>query len=179
MQAYDRNPIEEQRKKECAEKVDKFWNAFQITENGKVKSTLLLNSFCMSVVVVAIYAVAFGLLLGPLETLTSGAPGWIGNLVGALVPAVVGSVVSLATFPLFKEKRTLPCTFLWILLFAVACLITMLILLWGETGAIVLLLQFYALFIPAPVCLGGAGALLLYRRWMMDHPRPTEIETTK
>ncbi len=42
------NPI---RQKEIDERVgkfaDKFWGAFQMTENGRVKSTILLYSFCL------------------------------------------------------------------------------------------------------------------------------------
>ena len=50
------NPI---RQKEIDERVgkfaDKFWGAFQMTENGRVKSTILLYSFCLCWVLLAVY----------------------------------------------------------------------------------------------------------------------------
>ena len=53
------------RQKEIDERVgrfaDKFWGAFQMTENGKVKSTLLLYSFCLSWVLLAVYGGCFAL----------------------------------------------------------------------------------------------------------------------
>ena len=43
-----RNPIEEKAYNEKVTKAaESFWSAFQMTENGKVKSTLLLYSFCL------------------------------------------------------------------------------------------------------------------------------------
>ena len=38
-----------EREKEQARRVESFWDAFRLTENGHVKSTLLLNSFCLSI----------------------------------------------------------------------------------------------------------------------------------
>ena len=177
MQAYNTNPLqEEERNRVRAEKADRFWNAFQITENGKVKSTLLLNSFCMAAVFIAIYFGAFALMLTPLQTMVENAPVWVGNLVGAVVPSLFGTLVCLAMFPLFKEKRTIPCTYLWIFLLAVACLITLVIMLWGESGTIKLLLQFMGLFVLCPVVLGGFGSVWLYKRWRMAHPLASDNE---
>ena len=85
------NPIQEQ---EWNEKVTKaaesFWSAFQMTENGKVKSTLLLYSFCLCWVFIAVYAALFVFLLDPLDALVSGAPGIVAHVVEAVVPALVG-----------------------------------------------------------------------------------------
>ena len=51
------NPIQEQEWNEKVTKAaDSFWSAFQMTENGKVKSTLLLYSFCLCWVFIAVYA---------------------------------------------------------------------------------------------------------------------------
>ena len=169
------NPLLEREKEiERAKKADKFWSAFLLTENGKVKSTLLLNSFCMCVVLIFVYAACFFLLLTPLQKLTQNAPTFIGNLAGAVIPALVGSLVCLLTFPLFKEKRTLPYAYVWLLVLALACLITMVILLWGEKGATLLLMQFFLLFLAAPLVFGCVGSLVLYKHWLVRHPRPAD-----
>ena len=158
--------LEREKNIERAEKADKFWSAFMLTKDGKVKSTLLLNSFCMCVVLIAVYAGCFVLLASPMETLTQAAPVWAKNLVGTLVPSALGSVICLLTFPLFKERRTIPCAYLWLLVLTLACLVTMVILLWGEQTAMVLMLQFFLLFFAAPILIGGTGSLLLYRRYL-------------
>lgn len=163
---YDQNPLRaDEASRERSKKADRFWQAFLITENGKVKSSLLLNSFCLSFVFLAVYAAAYCFLVDPLYALTDALPVFVGNLVGAVVPAVVGTAICCLTFGLFKERRTVLCTYIWLLLFALACLITMVVLLWGETHATLLLLQFFALFIAGPVLLGGAASMLLYHRW--------------
>ena len=135
-----------------------------------MKSTLLLNSFCLCVVLIAVYAAAFVFLIDPLHALTAEAPPLVDNLVGAVVPAVLGAVVCGLTWPLFKEKRTLPMAYLWTLVLALACLITMLILLRGESEATMLFLQFFVLFIPAPILLGGGLSLFLYNHDRKHRP---------
>ena len=47
-----------EREKEQARRVESFWDAFRLTENGHVKSTLLLNSFCLSILFLAVYGAA-------------------------------------------------------------------------------------------------------------------------
>ena len=169
------NPIkDEEWNRKVTKAADSFWSAFQMTENGKVKSTLLLNSFCLCVVLIAVYAAAFVFLIDPLHALTAEAPPLVDNLVGAVVPAVLGAVVCGLTWPLFKEKRTLPMAYLWTLVLALACLITMLILLRGESEATMLFLQFFVLFIPAPILLGGGLSLFLYNRYRKNHPSAAE-----
>lgn len=165
------NPIkDEEWNQKVTKAADSFWSAFQMTENGKVKSTLLLNSFCLCAVLIALYAVLFVFLIDPLHALTEELSPLVDNLVGALVPAVIGAAVGSLTWPLFKEKRTLPMAYLWMLVLALACLITMLVLLRGESQATMLFLQFFVLFVPAPVLLGGGLSLFLYSRYLKRRP---------
>ena len=127
------NPIKDQEWNEKVTKAaDSFWSAFQMTENGKVKSTLLLYSFCLCWVYIAVYVACFAFLLDPLESLLSGAPTALVCLVEALVPALVGTVICMLPWPLFQEKRLIPVSYIWMLLLAAACLITML----ATTGVI-------------------------------------------
>ena len=120
------NPIkEEQWNQKVTKAADSFWSAFQMTENGKVKSTLLLYSFCLCWVFIAVYASSFVLLLDPLDALVSGAPKVVVYLVEALVPALVGTVVCALSWPLYKDKRLMLAAFIWIFLLAIACLIAM------------------------------------------------------
>ena len=170
----------EERARGRKEKADSFWGAFLLTENGKVKSTLLLNSFCLSIVFCAIYAGAFIVLVDPLHALMSGAPVFWVNLVEALVPAAAGTAVCSVSWLIFKEKRMMPASFGWLLALAAACFVTMLILLRGEAAeARVLFLQFFLLFGPAPVLMGGGVSVLLYRRCWKRRPPAAAAESWK
>ncbi len=179
-----RDSIEQLKREERArtnrKKADRFWQAFALTENGKVKSTLLLNSFCLCLVMMGVYFGAFALLVGPLHTLVGGGPIWWVNLVEALVPALAGALVCGLAGVVFREKRLLPAAYLWLLVLAAACFVTMLILLRDDRQSQLLFLHFFALFIPAPLLLGGGWSLLLYRRYQKRRPPlPAETETWK
>lgn len=145
-------------------KADRFWQAFRLTEHGRVKSTLLLNSFCLCVVFAAVYFAAFYYLVDVLHPLVSGKSVWIINLTEALIPAIAGTAVCCLSSLLFRDKRIVPMTYLWMLALSLACLVTMLLLLGGDHRAQLLFLQFFLLFVPAPVLLGGGVSLVLYSR---------------
>ena len=63
-QDFEKELRRAEREKEQARRVESFWDAFRLTENGHVKSTLLLNSFCLSILFLAVYGAAFFLLHG-------------------------------------------------------------------------------------------------------------------
>ena len=73
-QDFEKELQRAEREKARAQRADSFWNAFQLTENGHVKSTLLLNSFCLSILFLAVYFAAFYLLADPIHALLSPAP---------------------------------------------------------------------------------------------------------
>ena len=69
---------QEERNRVWKERGDRFWGAFLFTKDGKVKSTLLLYSFCLSMVFVVIYAAAYVSLINLLHPMLEGAPtAWI------------------------------------------------------------------------------------------------------
>ena len=175
------NPI---RQKEIDEQVgkfaDKFWGAFQMMENGRVKSTLMLYSFCLCWVFAAVYGAAIALLIGPLHMLMAGSPVFLENLVTALVPAVLGTAVCCLTWLLPGDKRKLPAAYLWLTLLMLACLIALLVLLKGEQGAQILALQFFGMFVLVPLILGdGMSILLFYRYWKHKPPVKDVAELRK
>ena len=154
------------------ERADRFWEAFLITKNGKVKSSLLMNSFCLCLLFMAVYGLCFWVLVDPLHALLAGLPTGLENLFSALVPTLLGTGVCCLCWPLCKEKRTFTAAFFWMLLWALAILLTMVVLMWGETGTMTLFLRFYLLLVPAPVLAGNAAAILLYRRhWARQRAR--------
>lgn len=166
------NPIQEsQIDEKIGRAADSFWSAFQMMENGKVKSTLMLYSFCLCWVFAAVYGAAIALLIGPLHALLAGAPVFLENAVTALVPAVLGTAVCGLAWLLPGDKRKLPAAYLWLTLLMLACLIALLVLLGGERGAQILALQFFGMFVLVPLILGdGLSMLLFYRYWKNKPP---------
>ena len=175
------NPIQEsQIDEKISRAADSFWSAFQMMENGRVKSTLMLYSFCLCWVFAAVYGGAIALLIGPLHTLMNGAPVFLENLVTALVPAVLGTAVCGLTWLLPGDKRKLPAAYLWLTLLMLACLIALLVLMGGERGAQILALQFFGMFVLVPLILGdGMSILLFYRYWKHKPPVKDVAELRK
>ena len=175
------NPIQESQIEErIGRAADSFWSAFQMMENGRVKSTLMLYSFCLCWVFAAVYGAAIALLIGPLHMLMAGSPVFLENLVTALVPAVLGTAVCCLTWLLPGDKRKLPAAYLWLTLLMLACLIALLILLKGEQGAQILALQFFGVFVLVPLVLGdGMSILLFYRYWKHKPPVKDVAELRK
>ena len=73
-QDFEKELRRAKREKEQARRVESFWDAFRLTENGHVKSTLLLNSFCLSILFLAVYGAAFFLLTDPIHAWLALAP---------------------------------------------------------------------------------------------------------
>lgn len=173
------NPIEEQAWNEKVTRAaDSFWSAFQMTENGRVKSTLLLYSFCLCCVFIAVYAGAYILLLDPLNAVFSGA-GLAAHVAESVIPAAVGAVVCALPWPLLKDKRILPASYTWMLALGAACLIAMLVLMRDEPEARGLFVQFFVQAVPAPILLGGGLAGVLYHRRPRKAPAPQASEPWK
>ena len=144
-------------------RVESFWDAFRLTENGHVKSTLLLNSFCLSILFLAVYGAAFFLLTDPIHAWLALAPRAVENLVSALLPALIGTAICALTH-LICHPQTVLAAYGWLLLLALASLVTMLLLLRGDSGASVLFLQLFGMMVPVPLLMGFGSSWWLLRR---------------
>ena len=167
------NPIQD---KEWNDKVTKaansFWSAFQMTENGKPKSGLLVYTFCLSFVMLAVYGGAFFVVIDGLYNLTAGLPVFWGNLIQSLTATILGLLVSILLHFVLRDKRLMFGTYLWLALYAVACLVTLLIYLRG-TGAVGALLTFYGWFVAIPLVPGLVVTYYLFRRDYVP-PKPDD-----
>ena len=157
------NPIREsETDRKIEQAAERFWSAFQMTENGRVKSTLLLYSFCLCWVFFGVYGVAYAFLVPPVHALTAGWPILAVHLAEILVPSVLATALCGLTWLLPGDRRLLPATYLWMAAFTIACLIAMLVIMNGDAAGLVL--QFFALYTLAPLGLGGALSAFLYCR---------------
>ena len=163
------NPI---RQKEIDERIgkfaDKFWGAFQMTENGRVKSTILLYSFCLCWVLLALYGGCYALLIDPLEAMLQGAPVPLVNLAETLVPSLAGTAAASLVWLLPGDKRLLPAAYIWLALLLLACLISLMILMGLESAG--LILQFFGMFVLAPLLRGLGSSLLAYYLYWKKRP---------
>ena len=77
------------KKKQTQSRADRFWSAFLFTENGKPKSSTLLYTFCLSFVLLAVYALcsyfAIEFLTAPLENVNTALANSLISIVAGLV----------------------------------------------------------------------------------------------
>lgn len=166
---------EEQKKarKEKWEKREKsFWKSFLLTEDGKPKSGLFIYTFCLSFVFLGVYIAAFYIAIEGLAAPMAGLPPFWSNLLQSLVVSVVGALLCALLHLLLTDKRLVFRTYLWLVVYAVACIITLMVML-GDWGAIQAMLAFCAWFVLIPLAVGIAVSFLLYRR---DYVRPAQSE---
>ena len=171
-----RDAEKERRRRESKEKWEKrernFWKTFLFTEDGKPKSGLVIYTFCLSFVLLAVYLLAFDLVIEGLTPVMEGWPAALANLLQALAASAIGLAASWVLHRLCSDKRLAFGSPLWLALYAAAVLITMVILLWG-TGATGVFLVFFGWFVLIPLALGLLVTFLLYRRdYRPPHPGP-------
>lgn len=166
----DRERRKQERKEKWAKREKNFWKAFLFTENGKPKSGLMVYTFCLSFVFLAVYIGGYYLAIELLAGPTAGLPVFLGNLLQSLMAAAVGLALAVALHLLLPDKRLLFGTHLWLALYVVAAVISLVIMLRG-TGAIGAMLTFFAWFAALPLILGLLVTYLLYRR---DHAAPKD-----
>lgn len=167
---------EEQRRQASREKwktrEKNFWKTFLFAENGKPKSALLIYTFCLSFVFLAFYLLSFGILIDVLQPLVRHFPVFVGNLTTSVLCSVVALLPCWLVHHVSKDKRLTFGGHLWLGLYAVAVLVTEIILLWGDWAAILQFLCFFAWFFLLPVLIGLAGTFLLYKKDQKKAPEP-------
>ena len=154
---------EKEKQAKRQERTDSFWSAFQFTENGKPKSSLIVYTFSLSILFAAAYFLcyegAIRLLTGPLSSL----PAWAGNLLIALLASAAGAAACCLPHRFFSDKRLVFGGHLWLCAYAAAVLAIMLVML-GFTEGFGSFLVFFAWFVLPPVAAGTGASALLYRR---------------
>lgn len=160
------------RKEKWAKRERSFWKTFLFTENGKPKSGLLVYTFCLSFVFLGVYIGAFYLSIEGLTIPLSGLPPALGNLIQSLTVGAIGAALSAVIHCLLSDKRLAFGTHLWLALYTVASIITLMLML-KDAGAIQAMLVFALWFAIIPVAMGLVVTFLLYRK---DYRPPTVQE---
>lgn len=160
---------EEERKQARKERADAFWNIFLFTKNGKIKSTLLINSFSLSILFLAVYLLSYYLLIDLIDMAVADVfPIWLTNVCESILPGVIAALLCCALLYVFKERRLVPLAHLWLALYAVVLLIGVAAGLEAEARR--LFLALYASFVLPGIGIGGSLSVLLYLRYQRMHP---------
>lgn len=166
----------EQRKKASKAKWERrernFWKVFLFTDEGKPKSGLILYTFCLSFVFLAIYITAFYFVIEWLTPVMEGFPVILSNLFQSLAATAVGLLIGLVLHLVLTDKRLVFGSHIWLAVYTVAVWITMLVILRG-TGGIPTFLTFYAWFVLIPLAVALVVTFLLYRKdYVPPHSAP-------
>jgi hypothetical protein len=141
-------------------KADKFWNIFLFTKNGKLKSTLIVNSFSLSLLFMAIYGLSYLMLIDPLENMLAARYGVaLASFAESAVPALAGTVLCCSLFFVFRDKRLVPGAYVWLLLFSLRAFLSARHAAERDRGVF---LSLYGMIVPAPLILGGGCSAYLY-----------------
>lgn len=173
-QAYQAKKDEKkaERKGKWAKREKSFWKAFLFTKDGKPKSGLMIYTFCLSFLFIAVYILAFNYLIDWLAPVLADMNTVVANLLQSLAVSAVGILVGALLHLLLKDKRLFFGTFVWMTVYLVAAFITLLIMLRGS-GATGVFLDFYLWFMLIPVLTGLAASYALYKK---DYTAPREGE---
>ncbi len=142
-------------------KLDRFWSALFLTPEGKPKSAVLLYSFCLSLLYLAVYGVAYFFLIDLIETACAGCSVGLRNLLQSILPGIAGSLVCCSLTFIIRDRRIVPAAYVWLFAFAIAALIAMAILSDGEGFRI--FLYFFFMLVPAGLLSGAAFSFLMFR----------------
>ena len=95
-------------------KLDSISRAIFLTEDGKPKSTVLMYSFCFSLLFAIVYVVCYWVLVGPLESLFSKSSVRVQQIIEYIVPAVVATVPCVLLSFAFRERKNMVLlSFIW------------------------------------------------------------------
>ena len=141
-----------------------FQEFFRFTKDGKMKSGTFAYSITYAALILVVYGAAYYFMIDVLAPLTKDLAPWLANLIGAIVPALVGALICLIPIELISNKKPFFLGYVWIAVFALVFLIAMIILLKDDRDALSIFLHLFVIMVPAPLLIGGGSALYLWKR---------------
>ena len=174
--------MKEVKEDNLSRKLGRFWRTLFLTEDGRPKSTVLLYSFALSFLFLAVYGLVFAFLTRPLALLfkddqsTTGIIYLLGypltwkSLVESILLGLIGSAVCCGISLLIKERAIPAGAYIWLLVYLVVALITMIFLARDPEAegrkfdpAVYRLFLFYILlFVPAGLL---SGTIFTHHRY--------------
>jgi hypothetical protein len=160
-------------------KLARFWRTLFLTEDGRPKSTVILYSFALSFVFLAVYALAYTFLTAPIQFIFL--PGYAAmtaeemaafaqthrsavfwmNVLESVIPGLSGSVVCCGISLLFKERAIPAGAYIWLTVFLVIVLAAMAFIA-REPGVYRLFLYFVLIYVPVGLL---SGTIFTHHRY--------------
>ena len=179
LDSFERERIQQEKKRKSEERSKKFWSTFLFTENGKPKSGFLIYTFCLAIAFFAFHYASFYFIIDWLEPVTRGWPVVLGNLTGSVICSVPPLLIGCLLHRWFSDKRLMLGTYIWLAVLGAASVVTMAVMLKG-TGSMPEFLKFFFWFAVIPLVLGLTVFYLLYRRdYKPKVPKEEEPEYKK
>lgn len=141
-----------------------FRDFFRFTKDGKMKSGTVAYSITFAALYLVVYGAAYYLLIDVLAPMTSGMPVWLSDVISALVPGILGTLVCLIPVFIVKNKKPAFLGYVWLAVFAFVFLIAMLILLRNDRDALLIFLRLFAVMVPVPLILGGCLSWYFWKK---------------
>ncbi len=141
-----------------------FLDFFRFTKDGKMKSGTVVYSFSLAALFLIVYGAAYYFLIDVLAPLTDNFPVWASDLIGAVVPALAGSLICLIPVLMLSERKYAVLAYLWIGAFELLFLIAMAVQLRDEHDAFAIFIHLFVLMVPAPLILGAGSAWYFYKK---------------
>ena len=154
-------------KGQFSRKIDQICQAVFLTESGKPKSALLIYSFSLALLFIAVFIVSYMLLLEPLEMAFQSRSVFVRNLVEYSVPAIIGCIPCLALSFAFRERKNMvAASFTWVDVIVVIMFLTMVFMVdkadWATEYRFFLAILGLPMLISA--VLGTVGSQVIYRK---------------
>ena len=141
-----------------------FKDFFRFTKDGKIKSGAAAYSITFAALYLVVYGAAYYFLIDVLAPLTAGMEIWMSDLIGAVVPAIVGALICLIPLMLTSNRKNAFLGYVWLAVFALMFLIAMVILLKDDRDALMIFLRLFLIMVPAPLLIGGGAAWYLWKK---------------
>lgn len=159
-QTFTPQELEDRRKK----RADSFWGIFMPVKDGKIKSTLVVNSFSFSILCLAIYVALYIFLIDPLGSLVGAdAPVYLENIVESIVPAILGTLICCSFHFVFKQKKIIPAAYAWLTVLGIGASIAVVVIVPADIRPY--MLHLVLLCVPAPLITGCGLSAFLYSRY--------------
>ncbi len=171
--------MQKQKPKPTPSKADKFWSIFLFTKDGKVKNPLLIYSFSLSFVLLAVYGLAYYFLIDPVYLALQSGPSWLVVLGESLLPGLAGCAFICLLQSLSKKKNYITAAYLWLVIYALFILAWMMLTLEAGEDRLFFLGLFLRL-VPVPLIVGGLSSLFMYRKsaGLGKRTKPARLDET-
>jgi hypothetical protein len=134
-----------------SKKLGRFWRTLFLTETGRPKSTVILYSFTLSFAFMAIYALAYGFMVKPIDEALKGLSVTWRNVLESVIPGLSGSIVCCGISLLIKERIIPAGAYIWHVVFVVIFLVAMI----AEDAEVYrFFLYFILLYVPVGLLTG-------------------------